>query len=172
MDVGPRQAAATALEQGSADQWAFLQYCYQEACRCVDLLQQQPASTADLVPGEAIELLVLAGSPDSEVYGHRLVFVRVTALPDRNLNWLAAVRSFTPDEFPVLLGAETSVTGSTVSLHTVFDPEVLNRIAIPEALQESVHTDEVTRRTFWRIVTFGQYDSPILCGAASFLSAG
>ena len=170
MALESQHAEASVLTQASRDQWEFLQYCYEEAHRSVELLQLQPVSTLDLAPGEAIQLLVLAGGRNVEVYGQRLVFVQVTKEADGNLTWLSAVRSFTPDQFSLTSAAETCVPQSAALFAPLFDPDVLASIAVPEALQESVHVDEVTKRSFWRIVTFGQHDMPVFCGAASFLS--
>jgi hypothetical protein len=172
METGLHHADLIVAEHRASDQLAFLGYCFEQAYRCVDLLSQQPVSTADLHMGEAIELLVTAGGLDLEVYGSRLVFVRVKQEPDGSLAWLAAVRTFARDESPLKAadGAPGLRTGS--SARSLFDPALIPAIVIPEALQESLHTDEVTKKALWRIVSWGQYDSPSFCGGATFSSTG
>ncbi len=171
MATGLQQADVTVADDRTSDQLAFLRYCFEQAHHAVGLLSQQPVSTADLRTGEMIELLVTAGGRDVEAYGSRLVFVRVAREPDGSLAWLAAVRTFLPEQSPLAgLQQVPTLAGNTL-LRSAFDPAELASLAPAHALQEGLHTDEVTKKTLWHTVSSGQYDSPLFCGGATFSSS-
>jgi len=171
MATGLQQADVTVVDDRTSEQLALLRRCFEQAYGRVDLLSQQPVSTADLRTDETIELLVTAGSLDKEVYGNRLVFLRVAKELDGSLAWLAAVRTFLPEQSPFAGLEQLPTLAGSTSLRDAFDPKELASLAPGHALQEWLHIDEVTKRTLWHTVSSGQYDSPLFCGGAIFSSS-